>query len=753
MKTKNPIKVHVSGVGLAALCFLITTIMSQAQTLCVDTNDIKYLQPPNLTGFDVLNGGPWVLADDFICTNTGPIAGIHIWGSWLNDQHGMITNFWLGIYDDVPVNPNNPKSHPGNLLWSESFPIGQFAEAKVGPSQEQFLDPGPGAAIGTDTNVWYYCFFPTTPFTQTGSITAPITYWLSAYAQVSTIVGSGPLPQYGWKTTFMVTNDTSVHEPWPGSLPGTNNNWLPTIYNSPAGGQVPLDLAFRLTTPTNPPPPPVVCMETNGVKFLQPPFLEGGLDVWNSGPYMLADVFICTNSGPITDIHIWGSWLNDLVDSNSLTFSLAIYDNISPTNGSASYPGTNLLWQQTFAPGQYSESLYATGAETFLDPYFRSAKGNDSQAWYYCFYPTNPFVQTGSSAAPQTYWLAAYAQLPLGTTGYAYGWKTTLFFQNGTVFAPWPGFVPTNNPGWLYTAQSGSGPLFDLSFLLTTPTNPPPPPVLCVETNGVKYEQGPNLNGGYDVLDSTFTLADDFVCTNSGPITDIHLWGSFYNDLAFTNTINFWLGIFDDVPVGPGNTYSHPGTNLLWQQWFAPGQYAETFWGVGQEFFFDLNLMSTSPESNVWYYCFNPTNPFVQMGTAAASKTYWLAVFAEFGSEIGNNLNRFGWKTTTNYQNDISVHTGWAGYIPTNNPVWTQTLLPTGAPLDLAFMLTTPTNCSGPILITYYSTNTVVLTWPSGFLQSATNVIGPYADVPGATSPYTNSTVAPPYKFYRLRCY
>ena len=36
--------------------------------------------------------------------------------------------------------------------------------------------------------------------------------------------------------------------------------------------------------------------------------------------------------------------------------------------------------------------------------------------------------------------------------------------------------------------------------------------------------------------------------------------------------------------------------------------------------------------------------------------------------------------------------------------------------------------------------NNLVLTWPAGWtLQSATNVLGPYSDVTGATSPYTNN--------------
>jgi hypothetical protein len=36
-----------------------------------------------------------------------------------------------------------------------------------------------------------------------------------------------------------------------------------------------------------------------------------------------------------------------------------------------------------------------------------------------------------------------------------------------------------------------------------------------------------------------------------------------------------------------------------------------------------------------------------------------------------------------------------------------------------------------------------VITWDlPGMLQSSTNVAGPYVDVPGATSPYTNSSAA-----------
>jgi hypothetical protein len=497
------------------------------------------------------------------------------------------------------------------------------------------------------------------------------------------------------------------------------------------------------------------CVETNGVKFLLLPQAFDGLDVKDSRDnIVLADDFSCNTTGPITDIHLWGSWLND--QHGTITnFWIGIYNDVPAVtnflNGqiTPSHPGNNLLWQQSFVFGQYAESIYTQGQEYFYNPTNNQIMGGDQLVWYYCFYPTNPFVQQGTANNPTNYWLAVSAQISDPAT--LFGWKSSISNYNDA--AVWGTVLPTSGlpiGNW----QSMTNPItqqkVDLSFKLTTPTNSPPP-VVCVETNGVKYMQGPLSYGGLDVWNNRYVLADDFVCTNIGPISDIHIWGSWLNDQVFTYSITFWIGIYDDVPVNPGNTFSHPGTNLLWQQWFAPGQYAETFWGNGQESFLDPGQPQIiGGDSQVWYYCFYPTNPFVQQGSTANPKTYWLAAYAQLPA--GANYN-YGWKTTTNVQHDFSVHAPWPGFGPTNNPGWAKTLLPTGAPLDLAFKLTTSTNPCGPILITHLATNKVVLSWPSGFLQSSTNVIGPYADVSGATSPYTNTTVAPPYKFYRLRCY
>ncbi|MGA2244782.1 MAG: hypothetical protein ABSH48_07285 [Verrucomicrobiota bacterium] len=760
-----------SSLGLGALLLLTTTTVIEAQVQCVETNKVKYLQPPNLAGFDISDSLGYVLADDFVCTNTGPITDIHIWGSWLNNVHGVITNFWLGIYSDVPGlgNPAGPPtpSHPGNLLWSESFSQGQFAESAVAASQEQFISPASANIIGPDSEAWYYCFYPTAPYLQTGSISAPVIYWLAAYAQGNFGPTYTNTPQYGWKTTFAVTNDTSVNTLWTGALPTNNVSWTPNAVpaNAPNGGQ-PLDLAFMLATPTNY-TPPSCCPDTNGVKYVQPPNLNNGIDVDAASVRggVLADDFPCFTRGPITDIHLWGSWLNDQVDFNA-TFILSIWSDVpaTPANGQPSHPGV-LLWTQAFGPGEYDLCPYATLPEPFDDPNYNppippSIKpfGGSTNLYYLCFYAfaTNTFHQTGGPNSPTNYWLSV-SEVPNPTAGapFYFGWKSSSISYNDAAVASLNAPYPAPN-AWMPLVDPQTGASLNFAFKINTATNTAPP-VVCIETNGVKYVQVPKTIGGFDVWNTPYVLADDFVCTNPGPVTDIHLWGSWVNDSTLTNSITFWLGIYDDVPAGSANNrFSHPGTNLLWQQWFAAGQYAETIWTANaDEQFLDpgpTNILGT--DSVVWYYCFYPTNPFAQLGTSIAAKTYWLAAYA--GLPVGI-APRYGWKTATNVLNDASVHAPWPGVPPTNNPGWTPTGFqpPTGAPfvpLDLAFKLTTPTNCTGPILIKNYYTNYVVLTWPNGILQAATNVAGPYADVPGATSPYTNITKTLPYKFYRLRC-
>jgi hypothetical protein len=234
-------------------------------------------------------------------------------------------------------------------------------------------------------------------------------------------------------------------------------------------------------------------------------------------------------------------------------------------------------------------------------------------------------------------------------------------------------------------------------------TNPPPalPPLPC-QTNGIQYLQLPDPQNGVDVLAGTngntpgLVLADDFICTNAGPVTEIHLWCAWLNDVVDTNT-SIWLGIYDDMPA-TNNQPGQPG-NLLWSQWFNPGDYVPNPYLTSFEPFYNpSNQVFLGSDTNLYYYCFSLflTNGFLQLGTADAPQTNWLAVYAQPSGGLGA---QFGWKTSAVQQHEAATWTIWTGAPPAGG--WQPLVNTNSMPLDLSFNLTTASNCPPPVLLCY----------------------------------------------------
>ena len=228
-------------------------------------------------------------------------------------------------------------------------------------------------------------------------------------------------------------------------------------------------------------------------KWVQHPDLEMGMDVnatyhvWPDGanqwPFVkiLADDFPCETTGPITDIHVWGSWLNDKVNDNT-TFKLSIHDDVPATDTSYSHPGKE-LWSHRFTPGSYVAKPVATGTEQFYEPNTNEMLGFDHEVWLYNFLipETVAFVQEGSSTNRKVYWLDVQAIVPV-TTGIVpevFGWKTSREQWNddatyadteiggGPIITP-PGWQELRYPdGSQYPGQS-----IDLAFAITTVPEP-----------------------------------------------------------------------------------------------------------------------------------------------------------------------------------------------------------------------------------------------------------------------------------------
>ncbi len=226
-------------------------------------------------------------------------------------------------------------------------------------------------------------------------------------------------------------------------------------------------------------------------KWVQLPDLsQTGIDVLATSPKILADDFSCKTPGPITDVHIWGSWLRDflpqnaagLPDASLVSFNLSIHSDIPVSeNNPFSRPSNPPLWQETFNPGQFTAKLYADHLE---EGWYNPNTGEhifpgDSQVWQYNFLidPATAFVQQGTSANPITYWLDVEA-FPVSLPGVQalFGWKTSLqswgddavYSDAITAPTPWTALVyPSNHPL--------GGQSMNMAFVIT-----PEPATLCL---------------------------------------------------------------------------------------------------------------------------------------------------------------------------------------------------------------------------------------------------------------------------------
>ncbi len=212
----------------------------------------------------------------------------------------------------------------------------------------------------------------------------------------------------------------------------------------------------------------------------------------------------------------------------------------------------------------------------------------------------------------------------------------------------------------------------------------------CEWTRGdphkMHWPQLPDLSDkGVDVSLAGIILADDFKCTASGPIRDIHLWGSFYKDVLPENgpdSLTFELRIYSDIPAEK-DRWSRPG-QLLWRRTFKPGQYSARRVHGGPEGWYDLVTNEFIPNNHRLAYQYDfciEEEPYLQKeGTV-----YWLAVreVPETDSYV------FGWKTTTRRLrwNDDAV------YFNFDDLSWLELTYPkehkyAGETLDLAFVIT-----------------------------------------------------------------
>jgi hypothetical protein len=96
-----------------------------------DPYKMHFPQLPDRYGLDVNFRSQLVAADDWQCTETGPVSDIHFWmsakGDWLNLNNPLdqqIYNIHASIHADIPANPAIPNdySRPADPpLWQDNY--------------------------------------------------------------------------------------------------------------------------------------------------------------------------------------------------------------------------------------------------------------------------------------------------------------------------------------------------------------------------------------------------------------------------------------------------------------------------------------------------------------------------------------------------------------------------------------------------------------------------------------------------------
>jgi hypothetical protein len=199
-----------------------------------DPFKMHFPQMPDPFGWDVNTTFPKVLADDWLCTETGPVSDIHFWGSWRDDFVVPIQSIHLSIHSNIQEGPNG-WSIPGELLWQVDLQPGMWTERFWGEGVQGWYDPNTGEVLPENHfGIYQYNVFLPEPlwfFQEEGQI-----YWLDI-----SVTPEDPGAQWGWKTSLDHFEDDAVWADFPIEGP---EDWIEL--RDPITGES-LDMAFVIT--------------------------------------------------------------------------------------------------------------------------------------------------------------------------------------------------------------------------------------------------------------------------------------------------------------------------------------------------------------------------------------------------------------------------------------------------------------------------------------------------------------------------
>ena len=182
---------------------------------------------------------------------------------------------------------------------------------------------------------------------------------------------------------------------------------------------------------------------------------------------------------------------------------------------------------------------------------------------------------------------------------------------------------------------------------------------------------------GWDVCaTSPVQLADDWMCSETGWVQDIHFWGGWKNDLI-GDIQQFNITIYEDIPANQSPTgYSMPGATLWWGEF--PGDDVTGYEPASLEGWYNPNaagggIVIPNSIQMSWQYaiCMDST-PWCWQDSGTV---YWLGIEAF----VADDAFKWGWKSSVNHWNDDAV---WDS---TGGNFWQELYEPGSAGWDTLF--------------------------------------------------------------------
>jgi len=432
-----------------------------------------------------------------------------------------------------------------------------------------------------------------------------------------------------------------------------------------------IDMAFELSVPYEPPPP------LEPVKWQQRPDMVNGVNI-KSDPAQqatVADDWLCLGGSPVSDLHFWGSypgWMESEREPGPNTpgieaFRIQVYSDDPATAMSHSRPDKLLyqVWVKDFD-------------ESFVKSIFQPWREGYEHKYRYDLDLPRIFWQKRD----RIYWLNISA---IPRQDRPWGWESSMDRWNDAAVQGW--YDDPSSWRWDPIWHPLTGQFIDMSFELTTCEGP------------IKWLQFPDMANGFNIVSpdvNGLVVADDWLCTNGRPVTEVHFWGSYLNragahweqgnpgppdgPLPRTPGVQeFLLSFHRDVPAGadPDMPWSHPGERI---HGVSVDEFIERYWD---------SVPHVGPEDTIWWehkfiyiIRLEGENRFRQ----EEGQVYWL----DIGARTPHPEDwSWGWETSKDHWNDNAVTGDGRIWRDLGMPLADFEDLPVGAAYHVGDIITT----------------------------------------------------------------